>query len=36
MGMEYKAHCLRARVCADRVAGVMRVAVKVSIVAVQN
>jgi hypothetical protein len=36
MGIEWRAHCARARVCADRAAGVTSVAVSVSIAAARN
>ncbi len=36
MGIEYKAHFSKARVCADRAAGITRVIVRVSIDAVRN
>ena len=31
MGQEYRAHCARAKVCADKASGVMRREVKVAI-----
>ncbi len=36
MGIEWRAHCARARVCADRAAGVTSVTVRVSSVAARN